>query len=150
MPEARRPVAEDMPGIIDEIAEGSSLRQACIARGIHPGHTYAYLRSDDRLWANYARARAIRGDQLGHQVGEIVEKVLSGKVKPDAARAAIDGLKWTAGRMAPKLWGDRQMVEHVGEGGGPIQYASLTPDERKARIAALQEKQRVADDSGGD
>jgi hypothetical protein len=147
---ARRPVAEDIPGLMDEVSNGKSLHAACRERGIHSGHTLAFIRADDRHWANYARARTIRGDTQGHRVSEIVDDVIAGKIEPDVARAAIDGLKWTAGRMAPKLWGDRQQIEHVGEGGGPIQYASLTPEERKARIAQLQEKQRVPDDGGGD
>ncbi len=147
---ARRPVAEDVPELIDDVASGKSLRAACVDRGIHPGHTYAFLRADDRLWANYARARTIRGDEQGHRVGEIVDKVITGEIAPDVARAAIDGLKWTAGRMAPKLWGDRQQIEHTGEGGGPIQYANMTKEQRQARIAELQERARVADDCGGD
>jgi hypothetical protein len=102
MPEARRPVAEDIPGLIDAISDGSSLRKAAEARGIHPGHLHAMLRSDDRLWAQYVRARAIRGDDHGERVADVVDKMESGKIAPDVGRAMIDGLKWTAGRMAPR------------------------------------------------
>jgi len=145
MAEARRPTAEDVPELMDDVAAGKSLNAACIERGIHPGHTYAFLRGDDRMWANYTRARTIRGDAQGHRVGEIVDKVIEGEIAPDVARAAIDGLKWIAGRMAPKLWGDKLSHEHTGEGGGPIQYANLTREERQRRIEELQRKRAEAD-----
>ncbi len=43
---------------------------------------------------------------------------------------------------------DRQ--EHSGLNGGPIEYSRLTPEERRARIAELQERARGTDGSGGD
>jgi len=126
MPEARRPVAEDVPGIIDSIANGQSLRAACAERGIHPGHFHAMIRSDDRLWAQYTRARALRGDDQGERVVEVVDKMERGVIAPDIGRAMIDGLKWSAGRMAPKLWGDKVSHEHTGADGGPIRHMDLS------------------------
>ena len=41
---------------------------------------------------------------------------MAGKIKDsNAARVAIDGLKWTAARMASKNFGDRMQVEHSAE-----------------------------------
>lgn len=149
MSEARRPVAEDIPGIIDAIADGKSMRAACMDRGIHVGHTHAYLRADDRLWANYLRARAIRGDDHGERVAEVVDKMERKVIAPDVGRAMIDGLKWTAGRMAPKLWGDKTQHEHSGPDGGPIQHVDLTgaTDDELDQLEALQ--RRIAARSGG-
>jgi hypothetical protein len=149
MPPARRPTAEDIPGLIDDVAAGMSLHAACNVRGIHSGHTLAFLRNDDRHWANYTRARAIRGDEQAHRVADIVNGMLLGEVAPDVGRAAIDGLKWTAGRMAPKLWGDKQLHEHMGENGGPIQYANMTREERQRRITELEEKRRAQEEGEG-
>ncbi len=150
MPEARRPVAEDVPGVIEALFNGDSLRKACEARGIHPGHMSALLSSDDRLWAQYMRARALQGDDHGHRVLEVVNKVETGKIAPDVARAMLNGLQWAAGRMNRKFWGDKTQHEHMGEGGGPVMFANLTPEQRKARIQELEAKKRAEADVADD
>jgi hypothetical protein len=43
---------------------------------------------------------------------------------------------------------DRQ--EHTGADGGPIQFANMSREERRARIAELEERRRGAERSGGD
>lgn len=47
----------------------------------------------------------------------------------------------------PEDWRENSRHEHTGAGGGPIQYANMTREERLARIAELQA--RHADRSGG-
>ena len=37
----------------------------------------------------------------------MIDKVLNEEVNPNAARVALDALKWTAARMQPKRYGDR-------------------------------------------
>jgi len=139
MPEARRPTRDDVAGVIEAVENGSSLRAACAKDGIHTGHMHALLRSDDRLWAQYLRARAIRGDDHGERVAEVVDKMEAGEIAPDVGRAMIEGLKWTAGRMAPKLWGDKTQHEHSGPDGGPIQTYDLSklPDDKLKSLEEL-------------
>jgi hypothetical protein len=138
MTQARRPTTEDVEPLCDAVATGQSLNAACLERGIHAGHTYGFLRADDRHWANYMRARAIAGDCRGHQVAEIVDQVIAGDLEPDRARVAIDGLKWTAGRMAQKIWGDKVAHEHTGADGGPIQMdLSNLSDEQLDQLEQL-------------
>lgn len=45
---------------------------------------------------------------------------------------------------------DHKTHEHSGPNGTPIPYTDMTADERRARIAELQERARAADGSGGD
>ena len=45
---------------------------------------------------------------------------------------------------------DRQTHEHSGPNGAPIPYTDMTAEERRARIAELQERASAADGSGGD
>lgn len=139
MSEARRPKPEDAPAIIEAIENGKSLRAACAEEGIHRGHMHALLRGDDRLWAQYVRARSLRGDDHGERVAEVVDQMESGEIEPDVGRAMIDGLKWSAGRMAPKLWGDKVAHEHTGADGGPIQTYDLSklPDDKLKALEAL-------------
>ncbi len=44
---------------------------------------------------------------------------------------------------------DHLAHQHSGPNGAPIEYSNLTPDERRARIAELQEKMLAADGHGG-
>ena len=41
-----------------------------------------------------------------------MDSVLAEEVNPNAARVAIDALKWTASRLLPKRYGDRLDVQH--------------------------------------
>lgn len=139
MPEARRPAAEDMPGIFTDMLDGSSLTAACRSRGIDPGSTIHFIDADEALRQQYARARSVRGDGYGEKVADVAQRVLDGEIPPDAGRAAMDGFKWTAARMSPKGWGDKLAHEHTGKDGGPIQTADLSKlnDEQLAALERL-------------
>ncbi len=50
---------------------------------------------------------------------DTVDGVLNGDVEPNAARVAIDALKWNAARLHPAIYGEKLAV--TGEGGGPVQ-----------------------------
>lgn len=71
----------------------------------------------------YAHAREAQADTDADEVGDIGRKTLAGEYDPQAARVAIDALKWSAGKRAPKKYGERVTQEHTGEGGGPIAIA---------------------------
>ena len=47
---------------------------------------------------------------------EIIDAVIDGRIDPNAGRVAIDGLKWTSAKLAPKKYGDihRHEVKHTG------------------------------------
>lgn len=71
----------------------------------------------------YAHAREAQADTDADEVGDIGRKTLAGEYDPQAARVAIDALKWSAGKRAPKKYGERVTQELTGEGGGPIAIA---------------------------
>ena len=71
---------------------------------------------DPEFAVAYEKAKEERGNYYGELVAEISLAGLQGKYKDSAMlRAAIDGLKWSAARMAPKGFGDRMQVEHSAE-----------------------------------
>lgn len=148
MPEARRPTAEDIEPIIEGITSGKSLRQACADLGVHPGHMQALFRSDDRLWAQYMRARALQGDDQGHRVSEIAEGLLKGRIPADVGRAAMQGYMWSSSRMNRKLWGDKLAHEHTGAEGGPIQHVDLSKmtDDDLAKMEEIMTRAASATD----
>lgn len=101
--------------VMEDIAErGLSMVKACAAHGVHKGCMWRFIEENDERRAKYARARAQQADLFGEKVSEIAAGVLSGEIDYNAARVAMDGYKWTAGKMKPKRWGDR--VDHHVDG----------------------------------
>lgn len=143
----RRPVAEDLPPIFDAVAGGRSVRSICAEMGIDQPSLQRMIDANPAFTADYEWAIEQRGEGYGDQVADIVKGVLDGTYMPDVARVAMDGLKWTAARMAPKRFGDKHEVKHSGSIG------DMSPDERKNRIAELEaellaDAQRGADGAG--
>jgi hypothetical protein len=99
------------------IAEGKSARQGCRELNISLQTLYRHVREDESFRDQYARAREDAADTLVDELMEIAE------TEEDVQRAKlkIDARKWVAARMKPKSWGEKQQVEHSGEGGGPLQ-----------------------------
>lgn len=124
-PGKRRPQPEDIPGVIDLVSEGQSLRSACRELGLHTPSTHTMIDDDDRFREQYARAREIRAEGLQEDALRYGKKAAEGKIKPDGARVAIDAIKWAAARMAPKT-APSQKIEHS--------FDSLTSEERQRRI----------------
>ena len=54
----------------------------------------------------------------------------------------IDSMKWIAGKIAPKIYGDKVALEVAGPDGGPVQHQQLTRDElvQRARERGLPER----------
>ena len=118
----RNPTPEDFPVILDAIASGKSLRAICKEIGVHPGVASAEMRADDDLASQYARAREERADYYAESILTTAQATLAGRIKPDAARVAIDAFKWTASKMSPRKYGDKVVSEVSGPDGGPVPH----------------------------
>ena len=123
----RRPADTDLPALIDLVSEGASLRAACRQLGLHTPSTHTWLDGDDSRREQYARAREQRADLIAEQVMTVAQGTLAGRIESDRARVAIDAFKWTAGKMAPKRYGDKITQEHTGAGGGAITILTGVP-----------------------
>lgn len=116
------------------MANGLSLAAVCGELGVTPSTVFRWVREPDEVFKSfqhdYARAREAQGQYYGHRVAEIAEQCLAGEVDPQAARVAVDALKWTAGRMAPKHFGDRVEQHHTGtvDSGITIKLVTDVPD----------------------
>lgn len=94
--------------ICQAIASGDSLAKILRKKGMPNYSTVMrWLASDEEFRNNYARAREAQGDADADRIGDITDRVLSGEIDPQAARVAIDALKWTAARRLPKKYGDK-------------------------------------------
>lgn len=92
--------------ICERIADGESLREIC-AEPDMPSKTSVmrWLASNAALSDQYARARELQAD---HEFDEI--KAIADKASPEdvqVARLRIDTRRWRAGKLRPKVYGDK-------------------------------------------
>ena len=73
-----------------------------------------WLREEPEFLSDYARAREDQGDYDSDLIRECFLKVISGELEPNAARSAMDGLKWNAARRQPKKYGDKVEIATTG------------------------------------
>lgn len=106
-------MAEDQKAAICEaIAAGDSLVRILRKRGMPDYSTVMrWLGNDEQFRENYARAREAQADADADKIGEVAARVLEGKLDPQAARVAIDALKWSAGKRKPKKYGDKIEID---------------------------------------
>jgi hypothetical protein len=73
-----------------------------------------WLREMPEFLSDYARAREDQGDYDSDLIRECFLKVIAGELEPNAARSAMDGLKWNAARRQPKKYGDKVEIATTG------------------------------------
>lgn len=82
---------------------------------------YRWLDEQEYFRNMYARALRERGQYRAEKIEEISEGVLRGDYEPQAARVALDGLKWTAAKLDNTKYGDKIQTEHTGR----VEIASI-------------------------
>lgn len=106
--------------ICERIAEGESLRAICEDKDMPARvNVIRWLEKDEALRNQYARARELQAD---HEFDEI--KVIADLADAEGvqvARLRIDARKWRAGKLRPKVYGDRSAIDHTSSDG------SMTP-----------------------
>lgn len=115
MPAGRPPMEfteEIADAILHGIAEGNSLVSILKEDDELPSYTTVmkWLRQYPEFAANYARAREDQADHDADKIGDIAERVVKGKLDPNAARVAIDAYKWAAGKRKPKVYGEKLAI----------------------------------------
>jgi hypothetical protein len=117
------------PELVDRICErledGESLLAICRDAGMPSQSTFfRWLEANAEVREKYARAR----ERQAHVVAQ--QAVDDALIASDAAlgRLAFDARRWFAGKLAPKVYGDKQL--HAGpDGEGPIQLHVRIIDE---------------------
>ena len=103
---------------IRRTADGESMRSICDDNHMPSTTTICtwLSKAEEGVLEQYARAMDLRGQRFGERVAELSEKVLdTPDLDPNRARVAMDGLKWSAARLAPKRYGDRIEAHVTGE-----------------------------------
>ena len=94
--------------ICRRLAIGDSMRKVCSDPEMPDITTvFKWIREKPEFAQQYARAKDESAHAHSERILEVVDRVLNDEVNPNAARVAIDALKWTAARMMPKRFGDR-------------------------------------------
>lgn len=94
------------------IAEGKSLVKTLSPKAMPSKATvYRWLASNDQFRDNYTHAREIQADHFADEVVEIADN----EKDYQKAKNRIDARKWAAGVQKPKVYGNRQHIEHGGE-----------------------------------
>lgn len=104
------------PELIDEIclriAAGRSLISISKDEDM-PDHAtiWRWIHAEDDFRDRYARAIQSRAIHHAEEISETIQQVKRGEIPPDVGRVTIDGMKWVASRLLPKVYGDKQIVE---------------------------------------
>ncbi|MDP5216704.1 terminase small subunit protein [Ruegeria sp. 2205SS24-7] len=128
---------EEIAGAICErLAEGESLREICRADDMPAkGTVFRWLAKHQEFQDQYARAREVQADAIFDEVLEIADDASNDWMERSGeegvgwqingehiqrSKLRIDARKWMAGKLRPKVYGDKQTHELQGPGGGPI------------------------------
>jgi len=102
--------------IFDRMTGGESIREICgdDRDDFLPSQRtfYRRLTEDVDFWQRYARAREAQAHREAEEIRQIADTATPEDV--NVARLQIDARKWRAGKLAPKVYGDKLDVDHKG------------------------------------
>ena len=125
--------------IIDMLSEYSMVH-TCKQLGISRQTIYTWIDTRNGFLDKYARATSERADYKAEEIDRIAYDVLDGRYDANSGRVAIDALKWTASKLKPKAYGDRQVVDITGN----VTHASLSDDDLSRRLLELRTAHEIA------
>ena len=128
--------------ICERLIAGESLIDICDAADMPNASTvYRWVEHNPEFSNKYVRAREL-------QAHGNAERALRDAVNAkDAAlgRLAFDARRWHAGKMLPKVYGDRVDLNHSGR----ISVGEMTDEQIQARLADLARKVGTGSVAGG-
>jgi hypothetical protein len=120
-----------------QLAGGMSLKRICEKKTMPSRQSvYSWLRLHEEFLDNYTRAKDDSADALADDIIDIAQGVLKKKYDPQAARVAIDGMKWSASKLKPKKYGDK--LDLTGESTVTHKFKDLDDEQLDAAIAAAK------------
>ena len=105
------PTPELLASICEQLAGGKSLRKICAEEGMPSEKTvFTWMQEDAAFAQQYTRARERQADGFFDEIVDIADT----EEDPQKARVRIDARKWVAGKMRPKVYGEKLDLEHSG------------------------------------
>ena len=138
--------------VCTRIAEGRSIRQACVGEGLPHWRTLMrWLSTQDAepadgkarsepgpyeaLRQQYARACEIRADARFEAMDHVLYQVRQGKMDAAAGRLHLDAIKWQTAKENPKKYGDAFTVR--GDKSAPLEVRTTAKDLTDDQLAVL-------------
>lgn len=157
---------ETAAAICAKLAEGESLRSICRDDDM-PGLStvFQWLAARPVFAEQYARAREAQADALFEDILEIADDGrndwMERRGEDDAgwvvngehlqrSRLRIDARKWMAGKLRPKTYGDKSLIEGPGENGEHLHKVTADAASFASAIASLTQRARAAGVDGGE
>lgn len=102
--------------LCDWMADGNSVRAYCRKYTQYkPSTICTWLNEYPDFTEQYARAINMRADAKFDKIDEVIDDMRTKVVDPQMARVEIDAIKWQAGKMNPKKYGDSLDMTSGGE-----------------------------------
>ncbi len=122
--------------VCEHIASGKSLREIAKIEGMpSPSAVMSWLREDVAFQQQYARARELQADALFDEIQSIADDATNDWMERNGAdelgwqfngehvqrsKLRIEARKWMAGKLRPKVYGDKSEVAVTGPDGGDL------------------------------
>lgn len=99
--------------ICERLADGQSLRSICQADDMpNKATVFRWLAADAAFSDQYARARESQADTLFDDMIDIADaEGMRDPVDVQQAKLRVETRKWMAGKLRPKVYGEKQTVE---------------------------------------
>jgi len=141
--------------ICEKIADGMSLRKICEAEDMPNKSTvFDWLSKNQAFADQYTRAREVQADSIFDEILDITDDASNDWMEKhndkgenigwqvngehiQRSRLRVDARKWMAGKLRPKVYGDKIVNELTGPDGGPVR---ITNDERAEKIQKILDK----------
>ncbi len=128
--------------ICERIADGESLRTICADADMpSKASVMRWLASDTALSDQYARAREMQADAIFDEMLDIADDATNDWMEREGegsagyqlngehiqrSRLRIDARKWMAGKLRPKVYGDKLEVNGPGANGEHVHKVEMT------------------------
>ncbi len=119
--------------ICERISDGESLRTICADEDMpNKATVFRWLANDQALSDQYARARQAQADAIFDEILDIADSAVNDWMEVNGqddegyrvngehiqrSRLRIDARKWMAGKLRPKVYGDKLELNGAGENG---------------------------------
>ena len=111
MPKGIRLLTKDeQESLLEDISNGKAVATWCREHDTQNSKVYVTLREDNSFLQSYSHARENQADSFVEKIFDVCHKLELREIDPHSARVIIDTLKWSAGKLKPKAWGDNQVL----------------------------------------
>jgi len=119
--------------ICEQISAGKGLVEICQPDDMPAvSAVYKWLAQDAALVEQYARARETQADYYFDEIREISDRADADNVQ--VARLQVDTRKWMAGKLRPKKYGDKTVLDVN------VSLENMDDAELMAELAALKDQ----------